>query len=91
MSKNKKQGQNLPLWVSQNFLTSRPTIARLLDRTTLDSTDHVLEIGPGKGHITRLLVDKCRKVSAVEIDARLYDKSYHRHPPQADGKQKSTC
>ncbi|TWH58321.1 23S rRNA (adenine-N6)-dimethyltransferase [Desulfitobacterium sp. LBE] len=74
MSKNKKQGQKLPLWVSQNFLTSHRTIIKLLGRTTIGIHDHVLEIGPGKGHITRLLVDKCRKVTAVEIDARLYDK-----------------
>ena len=73
MSKNrsKMQGQ-LPLWVSQNFLTGERTLKRVLSRTTLNAEDHVLEIGPGKGHITRLLAAQCRKVTAVELDGALY-------------------
>lgn len=74
MSKNKNQGQPLPLWVSQNFLTSQKTIQRLLCRTTIGANDHVLEIGPGKGHTTRQLLKKCHKVTAVELDKKLYDR-----------------
>ncbi len=74
MSKNRSnmQGRQLPLWVSQNFLTGHRTLKRVLSRTTLGAEDHVLEIGPGKGHITRLLAAKCRKVTAVELDGALY-------------------
>jgi 23S rRNA (adenine-N6)-dimethyltransferase len=57
--------------VSQNFLTCQKTIRRLIDRTTIEKTDHVLEIGAGKGHITRALLDACREVTAYEIDPRL--------------------
>ncbi len=74
MSPNKNPKPQLPLWVSQNFLTSYPTIKRLLNISNLGINDHVIEIGPGKGHITRLLVEKCRKVTAVEIDEKLYKK-----------------
>lgn len=74
MSENGGSREKLPLWVSQNFLTSYQIINRLLYRCTLDTNDHVIEIGPGKGHITRLLIKKCRKVTSVEIDKRFFDK-----------------
>ncbi len=73
MSPNRNHGQKLPFWVSQNFLTSRRTLKRLIDKTSLSANDHVIEIGPGKGHTTGLLLETCGKVTAVEIDKRLYD------------------
>ena len=73
MSQNRSSGGKAPLWVSQNFLTSYQTIKRILDRSTLGTNDHVIEIGPGRGHITSLLIKKCQKVTAVEIDKKLYD------------------
>lgn len=60
--------------MSQNFLTSYRTIQRLLHKTNITADDHVIEIGPGKGHITGLLLQSCRKVSAVELDEKLYEK-----------------
>ena len=72
MSKNRKQGQNPPVWVSQNFLTSYKTIKRLLHKTSITANDHVIEIGPGKGHTTSLLLQICRKVTAIEVDEKLY-------------------
>lgn len=72
MSKN--QGRNLPYSVSQNFLTSRRTIDRLMAKTDLSSADTVLEIGAGKGHITKALSDKCKTVISYEIDQKLYTK-----------------
>lgn len=74
MSQNRSQGQKMPVWVSQNYLTSSAIIKKLLSRTSIDRKDHVIEIGPGKGHITRLLLQSCRKVTAVEIDEKLYGK-----------------
>lgn len=72
MSRNKHAGHAAPVWASQNFLTCRATIQRLLCRTTLDKDDHVIEIGPGKGHTTGMLARLCRRVTAIEIDAKLY-------------------
>ena len=59
-------------WVSQNYLTSYSVIRKLLRITTINSDDYVIEIGPGKGHITRVLIKVCRRVTAVEIDKKLY-------------------
>jgi len=74
MPQNRRKGSTLPIWVSQNFLTSYKIINRIICRTTLNKNDHVIEIGPGKGHTTGFLIKKCRKVSAIEIDGRLYNK-----------------
>jgi len=70
--RKKKLGHKPPVWVSQNFLTSHLTIEKLLKRTTINKDDHVIEIGPGKGHTTKLLLKTCNQVSAVEIDEKLY-------------------
>jgi 23S rRNA (adenine-N6)-dimethyltransferase len=60
--------------ISQNYLTSAKTIRRLLRLTSINGDDHILEIGAGKGHITRELVKVGRAVSAYEIDRKLYGK-----------------
>ena len=70
MSKNNRP----PVWVSQNFLTSAATIRRLIRKTTITPHDHVIEIGPGKGHITGALLAHCKQVSAIELDKDLYNK-----------------
>ncbi len=66
--------KNPPLWVSQNFLTSSLTIKRIINISGIDKTDHVVEIGAGKGHITTGLIEKSGRVTALEIDKRLYGK-----------------
>lgn len=68
----KSQGQALPYSVSQNFLTSQKTISGLLAKTDISPADTVLEIGAGKGHITRALSRRCGQVIAYEIDPRLF-------------------
>lgn len=68
MSKYKGQ---LPLSISQNYLTSAGTIRRVLKRTSIHRSDHVIEIGAGKGHITRELTKISGSVEAYELDDRL--------------------
>lgn len=72
MSKN--QGGNTSYSISQNFLTSRRTIDRLIAKTNLTSADTVVEIGAGKGHITKALSQKCKTVISYEIDRNLFTK-----------------
>jgi 23S rRNA (adenine-N6)-dimethyltransferase len=69
-----KKGCNPPIHVSQNFLTSSKTIERLIRRTNIGSEDHVIEIGPGKGHITKSLPCRSGRVTAVDLDYSLYKK-----------------
>ena len=70
MSKNNEKLSNYS--ISQNFLTSRAVIERLLRKTTISRSDTVLEIGAGKGHITRALAQQSGRVISYEIDPALY-------------------
>lgn len=56
---------------AQNFLHSSALVRRLIARSSLTPDDAVLEIGPGRGIITHALAVRCRRVHAVERDARL--------------------
>jgi 16S rRNA (adenine1518-N6/adenine1519-N6)-dimethyltransferase len=57
----------------QSFLTYEPAADRIVDALGLMPDDEVIEIGPGKGVLTSRLVERCRKVTAVEIDERLVE------------------
>jgi len=57
----------------QNFLIDKNTCNKIVSSFELNSTDSILEIGPGKGAITDLLVKKVKKVIAIEIDSNLCD------------------
>lgn len=57
--------------LGQHFLTRSETAAWVADAAHLLSTDTVLEIGPGKGILTRELLARAGKVIAVEKDPRL--------------------
>lgn len=70
----KKQGETISYSVSQNFLTSQKTISGLLAKTDLSPADTVLEIGAGKGHITRALSRRCGQVISYEIDPQLFQR-----------------
>jgi 16S rRNA (adenine1518-N6/adenine1519-N6)-dimethyltransferase len=55
----------------QHFLVDKALAQREITYAELSYDDVVLEIGPGKGVLTRLLAEKVKKVIAVEIDGRL--------------------
>ena len=55
----------------QHFLHDRTIVARILDRFHPDPGDHVAEIGPGPGVLTRELVGRVKKFDAVEVDREL--------------------
>lgn len=52
--------------LGQNFLIDESVIDRIVQEVTPDDT--VLEIGPGAGFVTENIVNKAKKVYAVEID-----------------------
>ncbi|WP_419419778.1 16S rRNA (adenine(1518)-N(6)/adenine(1519)-N(6))-dimethyltransferase RsmA [Legionella sp. D16C41] len=55
----------------QNFLQDQGVIENIINALYLHSADNVLEIGPGKGALTRLLLQHLQKLSVVEIDRDL--------------------
>jgi 16S rRNA (adenine1518-N6/adenine1519-N6)-dimethyltransferase len=55
----------------QNFLIDRNIALKIIDSMDLKPTDRVLEIGPGIGTMTGLLLDRSAGVTAVEVDKGL--------------------
>lgn len=56
---------------SQNFITSKYHIEKIMNCISLDEKDNIFEIGAGKGHFTAELVKRCNFVTAIEIDSKL--------------------
>ncbi len=59
--------------LGQNFLKSRSALASILKAGNINSSDTVIEVGPGKGVLTEGLLEKANKVIAVEKDDRLIE------------------
>lgn len=57
--------------LGQHFLRCRWVISTLIHTAELNPSDTVLEIGPGKGTLTRALAKSAKRVIAVEKDERL--------------------
>jgi 16S rRNA (adenine1518-N6/adenine1519-N6)-dimethyltransferase len=57
--------------LGQNFLKDPNYLKKIVDAAQVGPEDLVLEIGPGLGHLTRVLASRVRKVLALELDERL--------------------
>jgi 16S rRNA (adenine1518-N6/adenine1519-N6)-dimethyltransferase len=57
--------------LGQHFLNNDTVAEREVDYAELTHNDVVLEIGPGKGIITRLLAKRAKQVVAIELDVSL--------------------
>lgn len=58
--------------LGQNFLTNPQIVTRIIDLADVSSRDTVLEIGPGRGIMTRRLSATAARVIAVEKDDALF-------------------
>lgn len=57
--------------LGQNFLVDGNLQRKIVEAMDLSDEDEVLEIGPGKGALTRHLVGRCRSLILVELDRDL--------------------
>ncbi len=57
--------------LGQNFLKSEPALKMMCEAGAVSNKDTILEIGPGKGALTIKLLEKAKKVIAVEKDRDL--------------------
>lgn len=68
--------------LGQHFLTDPTYLERIVDAARIAVGETILEVGPGRGHLTQHLVDAGANVTAIEIDARLASKLPERvHDP----------
>ncbi len=54
----------------QHFLIDQDTLDEIICAAALNGADHVVEIGPGIGILTKELLKRVGHVTAIEIDAR---------------------
>lgn len=57
--------------LGQHFLVDRTALRRVVEAADLSDNDVVLEVGPGRGHLTRVLAERVARLVAVEIDEAL--------------------
>ena len=57
----------------QNFLADTNLLKRIVRTINPQPTDNVLEIGPGEGALTELLLPAVKDLAAIEIDPRLVE------------------
>lgn len=56
----------------QNFLTDQNSVLeKIMEVAEVNPHEEILEIGPGEGALTELLLNKAKKVNCVEIDTDL--------------------
>ena len=57
--------------LGQNFLIDDEVVNNIVDSSEINKEDLVIEIGPGLGTLTNILLQKAGKVIAVELDSRM--------------------
>lgn len=67
----RKYGFKFTKSLGQNFLTDPTVVQDIIKGSNISKDDHVIEIGPGVGSLTRPLLEAAGKVTAVEIDKKL--------------------
>ncbi|MEI6075105.1 MAG: rRNA adenine dimethyltransferase family protein, partial [Verrucomicrobiota bacterium] len=68
--------------LGQNFLHDGNQLRRIAEAAELTPADKVLEVGPGLGPLTELLLDQAGTVLAIEMDARLMTYLQEHFQPQ---------
>ena len=57
--------------LGQHFLIDQSILDQIIESADIEEADHIVEIGPGIGILTRELLKKTNKVTAIEIDKRM--------------------
>ena len=76
-----RRGIQLTKSLGQNFLHDQNQLRRIVEAAELSKTDKVLEIGPGLGPLTELLLEDAGEVLAIEKDGRLVEFLRERFKP----------
>ena len=66
-----KYGFKFSKGLGQNFLIDESVLTDIVDGAEVNQEDLVIEIGPGIGTLTKVLLSKAKAVYAVELDPKL--------------------
>jgi 16S rRNA (adenine1518-N6/adenine1519-N6)-dimethyltransferase len=70
--------------LGQNFLKDVSVVDHILEVAQLETTDWVVEIGPGTGALTEKLAQKVERVIAIELDQDLIPGLLHKFPASSN-------
>lgn len=65
------RGIRLDTDLGQHFLTDESVLEDIVTVADIQRTEHIVEIGPGIGILTRELLSRAKHVTAIEIDPRM--------------------
>ena len=68
--------------LGQNFLVDKNIAKKIIKSADVSVSDTVIEIGPGKGILTEELLQKTKKIIAVEIDKKLSEELIEKYKNQ---------
>lgn len=57
--------------LGQNFLIDDKALLDIAEGANIDKQDLVIEIGPGLGSLTKILLEKAKKVICIELDKKM--------------------
>ncbi len=77
-----ERGIQLTKSLGQHFLHDANQLRRIVEAAELTASDRVLEIGPGLGALTELLLGSAAEVFAIEKDQRLVAELKRRFPAE---------
>ena len=63
--------------LGQHFLVDRRVLGRIIEAADLSPDDVVVEVGPGRGFLTRALAERAGRLVAVEMDETLAERLAH--------------
>jgi 16S rRNA (adenine1518-N6/adenine1519-N6)-dimethyltransferase len=86
-----RRGIQLTKSLGQNFLHDANQLRRIVEVAELSKTDRVLEVGPGLGPLTELLLEKAYEVLAIEKDARFVEFLRERFGAPSIARQAEQC
>jgi len=64
----------------QNYLNDKNILNKIINEFNPQPNDNIIEIGPGRGGLTKLLLEKNNYLIVVEIDTRVIDKLHSLSP-----------
>lgn len=59
--------------LGQNFLNDQGVLMKIINAADLKEDDYIVEVGPGKGVLTRELAKNVNRVTAIELDERMLE------------------